>query len=81
MSLLDRDDVPEPKSLASTRPTRQPAGDRVQRDPGPDHSAADHQHLMLGAGQRLQRRGAFAGPSRVVALAGSCGAPPPFPAW
>src|ERR1700722_18610730 len=57
MSLLDRDDVPEPKSLASTRPTLRP---RVTASSAAARSA---------------------GPSLVVARAGLCGAPPPFPAW
>ena len=57
MSLLERDEVPAAKSLASTRPDREPAGGGVQRHARADHPAADDQHLMLGAGQRRERRG------------------------
>ena len=56
MSLLDRDEVPAPKSRCLDQPDRQPAGGRVERHPRADHAAAYHQHLMLGPGQRCERR-------------------------
>ena len=36
---------------------REPAGGGVQRHARAHHAAADDQHLMLGAGQRCERRG------------------------
>src|SRR5579875_435237 len=57
MSLLDRDEVP-----GLDQADRQPAGDRVQRDPGAYHATADDQHVVLAAGERAQRRRALGRP-------------------
>ena len=36
------------------QPDRQAAADGVERDARPDNAAADHEDLVLGAGQRVQ---------------------------
>src|SRR5215813_4610951 len=80
MSLLDRDDVPEPKSLASTRPVVSPrvTASRATPEPTTPPPTTSTCSSVLASASRAAARSA--GPSRVVALAGSAAAACPFPA-
>src|SRR5580693_8152804 len=80
MSLLDRDEVPEPKSLASTRPTVRPRVTASSATPAPTTPPPTTRTWCSVPASASSAAARSAGPSRLVALAGSCAAAP-FPAW
>src|SRR5580704_9538571 len=76
MSLLERDEVPEPKSPASTRPTVRPRETASRATPAPTTPPPTTRTWCSVAASAVSAAARSAGPSLVVEVAGL-----PFPCW
>src|SRR5580693_5854542 len=76
MSLLDRDEVPEPKSRASTSPTESPRVAASRATPAPTTPPPTTRTWCSVPASAVSAAARSAGPSLVVAVAGL-----PLPAW
>ena len=69
--LLDRLDVPDAQSWASTIAVESPLAHGVEGDAGPGHAAADHETSISGPALGTPRRSARGRPAVTVAVSGS----------